>query len=845
MFGIDDEPQIESNNLVNSKGIYAYTSAVLRTFMHKAPFKNTDLNTYDVYSFKPSTVYAITPSFYTIPNSDSISPWVIDIVEYHNDEAVEIRKVLKQYAGRNCTKFYFFTSTQFDFIRIALRGTSDYSISISEVTYDNISFAINHDASDDANAETPIYYPAKSNDVLICEITSSFGTLYTAGSQAILVGYYTSDRQSTQTKVLYNADIIYNKFTISVPDIQNIVAVYFKIVSLSAFKSSIKISKIFTEEQDAYFENSILPVNARLDSVTALVSSPTSDKWGSFQGAILENQSDGSIKVTCGTDNSYPGIRINYPLSNSQKIRLKVKYKSDSSAPIRLYFSGTVNYVLPISTDWNYFELNDVLVDSFDRIQFCCYTHDFSSTISFYLKDINITYCEIDSIQDNISLLKDASSKYKFPCTIVDNYKLNPFKIVKNSAIKQNGTWNTSVNLFDVYEFVISPNQSYKFSGRMSGNYSSYFINWFDKEQQFISHEYQATPNTENLLTDIIITAPYNAVFLYVNVLKDDATFYLLKGLPSLDVYQSAYPNYIGKKISILGDSISTAFDNNAVQFTVLASDIENNRTLQAYPTIYDVDKVIGGVTITSSMIGVLTSFTPVYGDEGKTVGQPLNYNSLTQDFIWWNIMAKAIGADILQNVSWSGASISSHESSIERFKTSWAWHDAQIAKLATRDIDGNTIAPDVVIIYRGTNDMTHSPYDKLTDFGASATEIPSTDVVDDGYGFKEAYAMTIQKIRSTYPMAEIICCTLNVFKRIAYNHWPTRNGTNTLPEYNNAIREVANQMGCRIIEFDKDGITFENCYPTYISDSSTTPTHPNANGHAKMAEKAIRDILK
>ena len=305
-----------------------------------------------------------------------------------------------------------------------------------------------------------------------------------------------------------------------------------------------------------------------------------------------------------------------------------------------------------------------------------------------------------------------------------------------------------------------------------------------------------------------------------------------------------AYP-YKNKLISILGDSISTASDNNAVQFTVLESDVQNGRTLQAYPTYYDIGTTIGSVTVTSDIVGVLTSFTPTMDDVGKTIGKPLNYNSFTSDRTWWGRMISDLQAQLLQNVSWSGASISSHEGNTNIYKTSYAWHDAQIAKLATRDAEGNAIKPDVIIIYRGTNDLSHSPYARLDDFGAGATAIPSTDVIGDNvYGFKEAYALTIQKIRNTYPSAYIVCCTLNVFKRVIYDHFPTRNGYSTLPEYNNAIREVANQMGCGLIEFDKDGITFENCYPTFISDSATTPTHPNTTGHARMAKRAITDIM-
>lgn len=303
-----------------------------------------------------------------------------------------------------------------------------------------------------------------------------------------------------------------------------------------------------------------------------------------------------------------------------------------------------------------------------------------------------------------------------------------------------------------------------------------------------------------------------------------------------------------GKRVSILGDSISTYEDKNAVEFTVLESDITEGRTLQGYPTYYDIGTTIGGTEVTSAMVGVLTSFTPANGDAGKSIGKAKNYNAATvlnPNEVWWKILADSLGASILQNVSWSGASMCSHEGSDETYKTSYAWHDAQINKLSTRDSDGVSITPNVVIIYRGVNDFSHSPYAKLTNYGASSMSIPNTDVIEGGYDFKESYALTIKKIRTAYPHALIICCTLNIFKRVNYSSFPVNNGTNTLPEFNNAIREVADMMGCGLIELDKDGITFENCYPLYISDSSTNSTHPNARGHAKMATKAIADIVK
>lgn len=122
--------------------------------------------------------------------------------------------------------------------------------------------------------------------------------------------------------------------------------------------------------------------------------------------------------------------------------------------------------------------------------------------------------------------------------------------------------------------------------------------------------------------------------------------------------------------------------------------------------------------------------------------------------------------------------------------------------------------------------------------------EIPDDDYINGVYDFKVAYCKTIQAIRNAYQEARVYCCTLNVFKRVNYSQFPTNNGTDTLPQFNNAIREVADMMGCGLIELDKDGITFENCYPTYISDSATIPTHPNARGHAVIARKVVADML-
>lgn len=304
-----------------------------------------------------------------------------------------------------------------------------------------------------------------------------------------------------------------------------------------------------------------------------------------------------------------------------------------------------------------------------------------------------------------------------------------------------------------------------------------------------------------------------------------------------------------GKTIAILGDSISTngntGADANVPEITITENDV--GVELSAYLTYYDVQEglSLGDHTFVSSEIGTEVTFTPTQADIGKSIGLPNNYNPNTST-VWWEVLQEKLGNKTIP-VCWSGSSITSHEATSTTRKTAHAWHPAQIRKCGVR-IAGSMqrIAPDVIIIYRGTNDFSHEPYTLLTDdyFDNYNWQYPESDVVGSGFGFKEGLCLTIKKLRDTYPTAQIWLCTLNVFKRINYSHFPTNNGINNLPQYNNAIREVADFMGCNVIEFDKDGITFENCYSEgYITDSASIPTHPTDKGHKVMGQKAIADI--
>lgn len=306
-----------------------------------------------------------------------------------------------------------------------------------------------------------------------------------------------------------------------------------------------------------------------------------------------------------------------------------------------------------------------------------------------------------------------------------------------------------------------------------------------------------------------------------------------------------------GLTVAIIGDSISTHPQKNVCEIVVGKEDV--GVELSSYITKYDVNKTISldgvtsGYTIIADDIGTELTFKPCSADVGKRLGTPLNYNSITD--VWWQVAADVLGFEPIA-ATWSGSSITSHTAGSAEKAASYAWHDHTIRTLGKRTPGTmERVAPDVVLIYRGTNDLSHSSKVRLTEgyFAPVAWSYPETDLLSDGvtYGFKEGLALTIKKIRETYPKARIALCTCNVFKRNDCDNFPTNNGKFNIPQMNTAIREVADFFGCQTIDLDKCGITFENCYDSgYITDSATTPTHPNASGHALMGQQAVCDLV-
>lgn len=379
----------------------------------------------------------------------------------------------------------------------------------------------------------------------------------------------------------------------------------------------------------------------------------------------------------------------------------------------------------------------------------------------------------------------------------------------------------------------------------------TYFVNNVKTTREFTKYEMIVKASD---IKRIQISLQYGSTgegFIVRNIKIVDTSVKVLSKLNSL----------YGKKIAIIGDSISSSPRNVNAYWEIKPIDVGN--TISAYVMWDDVytdssgstltNKTIGDIRLTSDMIGTKVNFIPNSSDVGKTLGKASPYNS-DQIITWGERLCNELGAKLIGNSAFSGSSLCSGQQHIDMFKNTFGWSEWTMGCLSIRDEEGVVIPPDVVFIYKGTNDMTHpmsnGKYASIKDYDIDNLGYPENDVFEDGtFSFVKAYYKTIQNIRSYYPFAKIYCCTLSPFKRINYSKFPVsnndgsgsvENGTQyTIPQINDVIRKIADKAGCEIVEFDKCGITFENCYPTYIEDSSTTPTHPNNTGHQLLAEKA------
>ena len=169
----------------------------------------------------------------------------------------------------------------------------------------------------------------------------------------------------------------------------------------------------------------------------------------------------------------------------------------------------------------------------------------------------------------------------------------------------------------------------------------------------------------------------------------------------------------------------------------------------------------------------------------------------------WWFQVVKALELNLCVNNSWDGARVTDTKEGIPS--------GSERAVQLHNDVSG--IYPDIIVIYLGTNDLGNG--------------ISSSD-------FESAYSNMLRVIQTKYPAADVYCCTLLEESRNA-------NNSTGLAEYNQLIRELAEDKGYGVIDFYQD-IPGWNYLTDTINDG-TLRVHPTAEAMKKLSECAISSI--
>lgn len=208
---------------------------------------------------------------------------------------------------------------------------------------------------------------------------------------------------------------------------------------------------------------------------------------------------------------------------------------------------------------------------------------------------------------------------------------------------------------------------------------------------------------------------------------------------------------------------------------------------------------------------------------------------------MWYNVVCRILNMKPLRINAWSGSCVTS---GIRNDST----YPPASAASRCESLHSGSINPDVILIAMGINDYTYmssqsqfGTWDGKTALGTAADMSDYANTT-----FRQAYATMLARIQKKYPNAKIFCITPFYSGRGSTDTGVTFLNTLGLTEtdYSNAIKDIAEIFGVKIIDGSKMNFNRFNFYPEYAEDSSTTPTHPNANGHLVIGTEIAKSML-
>lgn len=245
------------------------------------------------------------------------------------------------------------------------------------------------------------------------------------------------------------------------------------------------------------------------------------------------------------------------------------------------------------------------------------------------------------------------------------------------------------------------------------------------------------------------------------------------------------------------------------------------------------------------SVIGDSISTYKGYIPEGYAAWYPNGGQDVNSvDKTWWKMLSDRTHMTIGTIAAWSGSTVCGDA-------TSTTNAEAGCSTKRVNDLALNGI-PDIIICYIGYNDIKMGSSSRPLGEYKGNSEYPTE--TSNLIVFSDAYATMLKKIMKTYPHAMVLCCTLlpNPWKNknrnnddpenFGYKFPYTTDEHKTMQDYNERIREIARNFGLGIIDLADCGITWEN-WLNYTDDAAYH-VHPSYAGQKMISYKAEQDLI-
>lgn len=504
-----------------------------------------------------------------------------------------------------------------------------------------------------------------------------------------------------------------------------------------------------------------------------------------------------------GTD--YVGVRLNpqtgavvtdvaaartkvFPIVPGAQITVKLTYDSRS---INRFGIGLSNNEVPQNGDTpEVVQLGNAVISSNQSKEFVnsgnykyCYVYYWTVAggVAYEGNSQLVTLSEINTLRQDITKIDfDIASLQKSCATISDFYK---------GVIQSDGTYDGTPNRAS--SGIYATNGGCAVLNFMKGDGYEYNVATWDSKHQNYAQIYSDW-TTERKKT---INAPYFAVFFRKSDnsdITDDERKNLKIGIYTTVGYSSV-ANYSGKRISILGDSIST----------------------------YGDDSQAGGTD-------------PRYAPEGCTTTYPGNrikYPTLgvveVQATYWYRTIER-LGMVLGINDSWAGSRVS-WDGTTEDTDIGAEKHLASQTRINHLGLNGS---PDIILVNGGTNDFNAHVQIGTVDYSNPITLTDEQIAALPVSTFADAYRTMLIRIMKTYPDAKVIAMTPSF----------TKATNRSLEEYDNyceTIKEVCDMLGVHVVDTRMNGISIFDL-STYLGDD----LHYNYNGMVLVADLLTKDLL-